>query len=200
MVEPQLSLIRRYKQEPLKQNSSKNSWAWICKGFIQPLVWPVAVWDWREAGRYGIAQVRAVPPNRSLLCWWCQHGPSWVTWSLWGGLRRHFKGMPTDDWLRALSLGSGKHWGDEDNQVIQIQCPSFCLVQAAATEPTSLAKGCELACRYYCWAESPGCAFSALPTCLSACLLRAAFFLLVSFASPCQNESLPWHFLKLEDY
>jgi len=29
--------------------------------------------------------------------------------------------MPTGDLLPTLSLGSGKHQGDEDNQVIQIQ-------------------------------------------------------------------------------
>lgn len=30
---------------------------------VKALYNPVAVWDWREAGRYGIAQVTAVPPE-----------------------------------------------------------------------------------------------------------------------------------------
>lgn len=97
------SLIKRYKQEPLKQNSSKKNWEWICKGFIYPLVWSVALWDWWRAGRCGIVQVATVPPPPPPTKGPCAGGAagasmdtSGSTWNVWGGLRGRFGGLPTD--------------------------------------------------------------------------------------------------------
>ena len=32
-----------------------------------------------EMGDTGLLRWQQFPPDCSLLCWWCQHGPSWVT-------------------------------------------------------------------------------------------------------------------------
>lgn len=88
------SLIRRHKQEILEENSSRKKEGKSVKSFMYLLGWSMEEQNWWGAGWCGMAQVTPVTLTAALLSqWacWCQHGPAWVTFNIWGGLRWCFR-------------------------------------------------------------------------------------------------------------
>lgn len=72
MEKAQLVAKEEVKTRPeVKQLKKTNPEHVLVKALYKSLSWPVAQW---------IDEEMAVPgPDCSLLCWWCQNGPSWVT-------------------------------------------------------------------------------------------------------------------------